>query len=409
MSTIKIHCKYDELVGPKSLKDHPKNRNKHDKDQIERLAKLYEYHGIRHPIIVSSRSGCIVAGHGRKAAAIKAGLKEMPVVYQSFDTDEAEYAFIQADNAIALWAELDLSGINDDIGDLGPDFDIDLLGIKNFTVDVADKEFEADEDEVPEARPEPKVVRGEVYILENHRLMCGDSTAITDVEKLMNGEKADMVFTDPPYILSKSGGGMADDRPNWKKYQDNGLADFDPTGFISILTLLNVPTLYVFCSKDLLKAYIEYFENTKRSWNLLVMQKNNPIPMKNNTFLSDTEWMFFSRGDGATFNNDLEYDRYRKVFSVSVKTSEFGHPTEKQVKIIEPYIEISSKKGMLVLDLFGGSGSTLIACEKTDRQCFMMELDPIYCGVILDRWQKFTGKKAHREDGIAWDEIKGGE
>ena len=144
---ITIHCKYDELVNPKSLKDHPKNRNKHGQDQIERLAELYKYHGIRHPIIVSRNTGLIVAGHGRKLAALRAGIKEMPVVYQDFDSSEAEYAFIQADNAIALWAELDLSSINQDLPDLGPNFDIDMLGIKDFTLDLDRGEFDPDEDE----------------------------------------------------------------------------------------------------------------------------------------------------------------------------------------------------------------------------------------------------------------------
>lgn len=138
---IKLHCKYDELINPKILINHPKNRNKHGQDQIERLAELYKYHGIRHPIIVSNLSKFIVAGHGRKLAAIRAGITEMPVVYQDFESTEAEYAFIQADNAIALWAELDLAGINADIGDLGPDFDINMLGIQDFTLDVADKEI----------------------------------------------------------------------------------------------------------------------------------------------------------------------------------------------------------------------------------------------------------------------------
>lgn len=136
---ISIHCKYDELVDPKTLKDHPKNRNKHSQDQIDRLAKLYTYHGVRHPIIVSKESGFIVAGHGRKAASLKAKLKRVPIVYQSFLSDDHEYAFIQADNAIAAWAELDLSGINADLPDLGPDFDIDLLGIKNFSLDFSEK------------------------------------------------------------------------------------------------------------------------------------------------------------------------------------------------------------------------------------------------------------------------------
>lgn len=137
---IKLHCKYDELVNPIKLKNHPKNRNKHGEDQIERLAELYKYHGVRHPVIVSKLSNCIVAGHGRKLAAIRAGLEGMPVVYQDFDSVEQEYAFIQADNAIALWAELDLSGINADIVDLGPDFDINMLGIQDFTLDMSEKE-----------------------------------------------------------------------------------------------------------------------------------------------------------------------------------------------------------------------------------------------------------------------------
>lgn len=136
---IAIHCKYDELVNPKKLKNHPKNRNKHGQDQIERLAKLYEYQGIRHPIVVSKSTNCIVAGHGRKLAAIRAGLKEVPVVYQDFKDSESEYAFLQSDNAIALWADLDLGQINDDLTDLGPDFDVDMLGIKNFWVEPADK------------------------------------------------------------------------------------------------------------------------------------------------------------------------------------------------------------------------------------------------------------------------------
>lgn len=143
-----IHCKYDTLADPRTLQDHAKNRNKHSDEQIERLAKLYGYHGVRHPIIVSSLSGCIVAGHGRKLAAIKAGIKEMPVVFQSFADEVAEYAFIQADNAIALWADLDLAGINADLGDLGPDFDIDFLGIKDFLIEPAEKEQEQIEKEI---------------------------------------------------------------------------------------------------------------------------------------------------------------------------------------------------------------------------------------------------------------------
>lgn len=146
MQDIKIHCLFEKLVDPKTLKDNPKNRNKHGQDQIERLAELYAYQGVRHPIVVSNLTGFIVAGHGRKLAAIRAGIKEMPVVFQDFESLDQEYAFIQSDNAVSLWAELDLSAINADIQDLGPDFNIDMLGIHNFTLDVADKNFEPAEE-----------------------------------------------------------------------------------------------------------------------------------------------------------------------------------------------------------------------------------------------------------------------
>ena len=138
---ISIKCLYDKLVNPKSLKDNIKNRNRHGQDQIERLAEMYKYHGVRHPIIVSNLSGMIVAGHGRKLAAIRAGIKEMPVVYQDFKDADAEYAFLISDNSIAEWSELDFSGINLDVENLGPDFNIDMLGIKDFTIDVSDKEI----------------------------------------------------------------------------------------------------------------------------------------------------------------------------------------------------------------------------------------------------------------------------
>jgi hypothetical protein len=137
---MKILCKYDELLPLDKFIEHPKNPNKHDEPQIKRLAELYKYHGIRHPIIVSKLSGFIVAGHGRLSSARLAGLKEFPVEYQDFDSDEAEYAFLVADNAISSWSELDLASINLEIPALGPDFDIDYLGLKDFTIDISEKQ-----------------------------------------------------------------------------------------------------------------------------------------------------------------------------------------------------------------------------------------------------------------------------
>lgn len=162
---IKIKCLFDKLVDPKQLKDNPKNRNKHGDDQIERLAQIYKYQGIRHPIIISAETGYIVAGHGRKLAAIRAGIKEVPVVIQCFDSQEQEYAFVQSDNAIALWADLDLSGINADLEFLGPDFNIDMLGINNFTLDMSEKiDMINKGDENSEWVNMPEFEQGEKYI-----------------------------------------------------------------------------------------------------------------------------------------------------------------------------------------------------------------------------------------------------
>lgn len=408
-----IHCKYDTLADPRTLQDHAKNRNKHSDEQVERLAKLYGYHGVRHPIIVSSLSGCIVAGHGRKLAAIKAGIKEMPVVFQSFADEVAEYAFIQADNAIASWADLDLAGINADLGDLGPDFDLEMLGIEDFTLDLAEKlEPGCDEDEVPEVRPDPKVVRGEVYILGNHRLMCGDSTAITDVERLMKGEKADMVFTDPPYNHASDDKGIAAGvskahaslmNSEW----DKNFSFLDVAGSI-VSAIAENATVYVCTSHHLVGDILGWMKQTASFFGLCVWHKPNPMPslMKRHWTWAH-ELVCYATFGKHTFNFP-ELGHAPSVWSFT-KKSDGSHPTQKPIEVCEHAITHSSKQNDLVLDLFGGPGSTLIASEKTARNCFMMELDPLYCGVILDRWQKFTGKKAHREDGVAWDEIKGAE
>lgn len=335
-------------------------------------------------------------------------MKAVPVVYQGFDSEEAEYAFIQADNAIALWAELDLSGINEDIGELGPDFDIDLLGIKNFEIDVADKDFEADEDDVPEARPEPKVVRGEVYILGNHRLMCGDSTAITDVERLMSGEKADMVFTDPPYgmFLNADYSSM-----NSKFKGSNGGNRYD-----------DVKGDHADFTPELIGTVFASFPDCEEVFLWGADYYSEILPDKN-----EGSWIVWDkRGDesadkmfGSTFELCWSKSRHKREIARIKWAGIFGmekehdkkrcHPTQKPVELVKWFFDRWGNASDVVADLYGGSGSTLIGCEKTGRKAHVMELDPIYCGVILDRWQKFTGKKAHREDGIAWDEIKGGE
>lgn len=388
-----VKAKEISLVDIDAIVFNPKNNNSHPDEQIDRLVKIIEHQGFRNPVTISKRSGFLVAGHGRIMAARKLGIKEIPVMYQDFENEAQEYAHMTADNAIQSWSHLDLSAVNKEMLDFGPEFDLDLLGIKDFVIEPIEKfEPQSDEDDVPELKQDPITKRGDVWLLGNHRLKCGDSTMIDDVEKLMNGEKADMVFTDPPYNQSASGGGFLNKgRESRKKLMNSdNLNCFDPEEFMNIWEIIRPQTSYIFCSKNLIKNYIERIED--RNWNLLIMRKRNPIPQKNNTFLADVEYLFCIREPGAYWKNDCHYDYYRRVRDVNVKPSEFGHPTEKQVSFIEPYFEISSKVNDLVVDFFTGSGTTLIACEKTNRKCYGMELDESYCDVIINRWMNYTGR-----------------
>ncbi len=381
---MKTHCKYDALIDPAKLKPHPKNRNKHSDEQIERLVGLYRFHGIRHPIIVSKLSQCIVAGHGRREAAIKLGMKTFPVVYQSFENKKAEYAFLQADNAIALWAELDLKQIRLDVPKLGDDFNLDMLGIKNFKI-TEESKGQCDEDEVPE-QVQPQTKRGDIYQLGRHRFMCGDSTSIDDVEKLMSGEKADMVFTDPPYGMSvvKKKGMLHG--VGIKGACDSGI--YKPIiGDDSTQTAIDA---YNLCAGLGIKTLVFWGANFYAE----------ALPPSSGWICWDKEngEDFFADGELAWTNQDKQLRIVRHQWKGMIKASERGekrvHPTQKPIAVAEWTFERYAKDSTSVLDLFGGSGSTLIACEKTNRKCFMMELDPHYCDVIVARWEKYTGKKA---------------
>lgn len=396
---MKIHCKYDNLVKLEDFVPHPKNRNKHPKEQTDRLVELYKYHGIRHPIIVSALSGCIVAGHGRLEAAKKAGLKEFPAVLQEFENEEKEYAFLQADNAIALWAELDLSGINTDIGDFGPGFDIDMLGIKNFVLEPAEKlEPGCDEDDVPE-HVEPKTKLGDIYKLGNHRLLCGDSTIYTDIERLFVDKKADMIWTDPPYNVAYEG-----KTKEALKIQNDSM---DGDSFYKFL--YDAYTAMFMVTKPGGSIYVAHADSEGANFRKAMVDsgfllKQCIIWVKNSIVMGrqDYHWqhepILYGWAPGASHN--WYSDRKQStVFNCKRPQRNAEHPTMKPVELIEYFIGNSSQPGELVFDPFGGSGSTMIAAEKSGRVSYLCELDPKYCDVIVARWEKFTGKKAELING----------
>lgn len=374
-------------LSPKDLKPHPKNRNKHPKEQIERLAKILKYQGFRKPIVVSNLSGFVVEGHGRIEAAKHNKWDSVPVCYQDFEDETQEYAHLTADNAIALWAELDMSGINADTLELGP-FDTELLGIQNWESIAEDKYADKDADAVPDvAQNELGVQLGDIYQLGEHRLMCGDSTDLETVQKLMDGEKADMVFTDPPYGIDEE-----TDRAFASPTREAKGNTFKKIiGDTSIETSLKA---YKIC--DSLCETICYWGGNYYAHELaptpcwIVWDKR--VEENQRDMNSDCELAYVKHPSKESVRI------FRHLWKGMIKDSEHGqgrvHPTQKPIALAEWCFSELNADGKNVLDLFLGSGSTLIACEKTNRKCFGMEIDPHYCSVIVKRWEQFTGNKA---------------
>jgi len=278
-------------------------------------------------------------------------------------------------------------------------FALDILGFNQdeLTALLAPEQVDGltDEDAVPELPEEPKTKLGDIYQLGNHRLMCGDSTSIDAVEKLMDGQKADMVFTDPPYRMEAEGGS---NQPIGRAAAKLGeaikhLCDFDPVAFLNTLPTVfdkNKLNCYIFCNKDLVPDYLKWCVDAGYNFNILFWKKPNAIPL-GGQHRPDVEYLLFFR-KSAIWNNALKNVNYSKCL-------EFGreaglHPTMKPVVMIENQLLISSNANSIVMDFFGGSGSTMIACEKLGRYSRLMELDPKYCDVIVKRWEDFTGKKA---------------
>lgn len=382
------------FVSISDLKLNPDNTNKHSKDQIDRLAKMIEYYGWRDPIIVRKSNGVIAAGEGRYKAAKKLKLKEVPVIYQDFRDDDEFQQFTTAHNAISEWSDIDLSKLNDLVGDWGPDFDVDLLGLKDFEVEVADKYAGKDADAVPEVT-ESVCKPGDLWILGDHRLLCGDSTNIQHVERLMNGEKADMVFTDPPYGVNYEGGHFHSGDVNIKRKRKKLVADDSTQIYKDVAPILSQfcdGPIYTWFSDSSIKDLYQSVESVGQIHAIIIWHKTNATyAAMNAQYKQRHEPCLYWKPKGSTLRWDGPTTE-ATVWEIKKDGKNNFHPTQKPVELAER--AIMNHKAPKVLDLFGGSGSTLIACEKTNRKCFMMELDPHYCDVIIKRWEDFTGKEA---------------
>jgi DNA modification methylase len=228
--------------------------------------------------------------------------------------------------------------------------------------------------------------------VKSHRLMAGDSTKIEDVEKLMDGKKADMVFTDPPYRYKEFGEGGVFNHGKKLKEDLEGLTDFNPDKLLSILGVISGDKInaYIFCNTDLVPDYCLWARDKNFNFNILTWHKKQFVPVSQNHHFPDTEYLIYL-SKSAIFNTGLDIN-YGKYFVMDNEKNK-DHPTIKPIELISTEIKISSNKDGIVLDLFLGSGSTLIACEQTNRICYGCEIDPKYCDVIRKRYAKFIGKE----------------
>jgi len=359
-------------------------------EELEKLKTSLEEFGYIEPIIVNDVNNHVVGGNQRLRALIALGYDEVDCVYVHIEDINKEKACNVALNKISGdWDEDKLRVVLEDI-ELSP-IDIKLTGFDELEltelevkepITVHEDEFNLEDDDELEVN----VKEGDLFKLGEHYLLCGDSTVEANVKKLMQGAKADMVFTDPPYQLETQGGGILRHAKSMKQIKQNGVDNFDPSR-ITMWSDTNV-----FChNKPLIKKYIELAENNKMPYDLTFYKKKNTVPNYKGHLMTDVEYIAIIGKQDP--NKGLDKEMYSKCF-IGQKDNDNELSYSKPVALCAKYIQLYSQYS--VLDLFGGSGSTLIACEQLNRQCYMMELDPYYCQVIINRWEEYTGRKAEK-------------
>ena len=383
-----------EYVSIDDLKPYERNAKLHPKEQVEQIKNSIKEFGFNDPVAVWNDNE-IIEGHGRLIAAKELGYTEIPVIRLDSLTDEQRKAYMLVHNKLTMDTGFDLELLNIELGSIN-DIDMTEFGFE-FEM-FSDDSSEVVEDDYNEELPEePKSKLGDIYQLGRHRLMCGDSTIKENLRLLLNDKQIDMVFTDPPYDMGMGGQGCFKQSMENCKQRIDDIICFDPY-VLKYLPELNIHSFYIFTSKNGIAKYLEIFKNL--NYDILCWCKTNPIPFTSGSFLPDVEYLMYFSRKGRIWNNSLKpTSTYRKYYVTQKLQGRIDgggdlHPTMKPLQIITDKIKINSTENGAVLDIFGGSGSTLIACEQTGRSCYMMELSPAYVDVIIDRWEKFTGQKA---------------
>ena len=403
------------------LKPYPRNARTHSKKQIRQIAASIERFGFTNPVLVSDR-GEIIAGHGRVAAARLLGRKTVPTLSLSHLSDAERRAYVLADNKLAMNAGWDKEILAIELQALVDlEFDVELTGFSLAEVDLAiDEANEASiegplepEDAVPAVTGEPVTRMGDIWHLGRHRLLCGDTRDVAAMDQLMGGERADLVFTDPPYNVAIDGNvcGLGSVKHREFAFASGEMSQGQFTTFLAetlgnIARVMHDGAIAYVCMDwrhmgELLAAGEQCFTELK---NLVVWNKTNGG--MGAFYRSKHELVFVFKQGTAAHTNSFglgETGRYRTnvwdyagISSIGASRSDelAMHPTVKPVALIADAIRDCSRRGEIVLDGFGGSGSTLIAAEKTGRSARVVEYDPVYCDTIIRRWQDYTGKRA---------------
>lgn len=367
----------------------PNNARKHSQKNLDAIAASLEKFGQRKPIVV--HRGVVIAGNGTVEAAKILGWTNISIaeVPDDWDLDTAK-AYALADNRSAELAEWDESTLAKQLLELEDSgWDIASLGFETPELDVAEVK---DDDEIPEPPVEPITKLGDIWVLGRHRLMCGDSTDEGTVNRLMDGAKADMVFTDPPYGMSYKNTWTAPDK--FDVIENDNVTGEDLINLVTKALSLAIKSnkdcpLYVCLTWKTYTEFAKAMDIIGRKIQSCIVWDKASIGLGNTDYRPQHEFIFYSSGNwyGDRATSD--------IFTVTrAKTQDYSHPTQKPIELIIKCLQNSSKPKDNIVDLFGGSGSTLIAAEQTNRTCYMMELDPKYCDVIVKRWETLTGQKA---------------
>nr|DAJ25423.1 MAG TPA: adenine specific DNA methyltransferase [Caudoviricetes sp.] len=382
-----------EYVSIEELKPYKNNAKIHTTEQIEQIKKSIKDYGMNDPIGVW-KDNTIIEGHGRLEACKQLGYKEVPIIRLENLTDEERKAYTLIHNQTTMNTGFDLELLSSELDDIT--IDLSDYGFEDFKLDELEEPKEIIEDEIPEIEEDNvKSKLGDIYKLGNHILMCGDSTNAEDIKKLLNDNKVDLLVTDPPYNINYEGKTKDKLKIQNDNLSNNEFRDFLIKAFNNANDYIKLGGgFYVwYASNECVNFYIAITQNGNLEIKQQLIWNKNQMVLGRQDYQWKHEPCFYGWKKGAT-HYFIDNRSFTTIMDFKKPQRNDLHPTMKPVELIAFQITNSSRENEIVLDLFGGSGTTLMACEQTKRQCRIMEYDPKYVDVIIKRWEAFTGKKA---------------